>query len=67
VKDDDGDDYDDNDDNNDINMTKKALCLHYFVGELRSRYREKGSMEAAHLFVFIRSLHDRLYCLEYLA
>jgi len=50
VKDDDGDDYDDNDDNNDINMIKKALCLDYFVGEIRSRYKEKGSMEATHPF-----------------
>jgi hypothetical protein len=45
------DDYDNNDVNdNDINMTKKALFLHYLVGEIRSRYRETGSMEAAHPF-----------------
>jgi len=45
------DDYDNNYVNYyDINMAKKVLFLHYFVGEIRSRYREKGAMEAAHPF-----------------
>ena len=48
MKDDDGGDDDDDDE---INMAKKALFLHYFLGEIRSRYWEKWSMEAAHPFV----------------
>jgi hypothetical protein len=58
VKDDGDDDDDDDDDNdNDINMTKKAVFLHYVVGETRRRYREKGSMEAAHPFAWCLYSH----------
>ena len=44
MKDDDGDDDDDDDD---IKMAKKTV---FHLGEIRSRHREKWSMEAAHPF-----------------
>jgi len=47
VKDDDGDDDDDDDD--DINIAKKALFLHSFLGEIGAD-REKWSLEVAHPF-----------------